>query len=164
MKKLIAILLSCAMLTGIIPASLPETVHAAAVSAAEQEKWYEATAKINSSWGGHIAGEITLTNNSKETIQDWQIEFPWDAQITSIWCGNYQPTENGYIITPADYNRNLAAGASVSIGFMAEGEDSILENSSQNISSRTIRYISQRQKSGKICRRSPAESQCRHQA
>ena len=87
-RQIIAMLLVCAMLTGIIPASLPETVHAAAVSAAEQEIWYEVTAKINSSWGGHIAGEITLTNNSEEAIQDWQIEFPWDALITSMWCGN----------------------------------------------------------------------------
>lgn len=76
MKPFIAVVLICAICVGLIPASLPETVHAAAVSAAEQEIWYEITGKIDSSWGGHIAGEITLTNHSEETIQDWQIEFP----------------------------------------------------------------------------------------
>ncbi|MBO5484829.1 MAG: cellulose binding domain-containing protein, partial [Lachnospiraceae bacterium] len=113
-KRILTMVLASAILSTLVPPSFIETVHAAVIQETqEEEPWYQIKGKINSSWGGHIAGEIIITNSSNVSVQGWQIDFPWDAKITSMWNGICQQIGNWYLISPMDYNTTLAAGESV---------------------------------------------------
>ena len=110
--------LVCAILSASIPSSLTQSVYAAAEEKREHSKqniWYEVSATIDASWGGHIAGGITLTNISDTTAADWQIEFPWSAQITSMWGGSYQQEGEIYTIQPARKPTDTLAPGSSSV-------------------------------------------------
>ena len=123
-KQILVMVLVFAMLCTSLPCTPSISVQAA--QAEKNTSWYTVSSRINASWGGHITGEITVTNVSGGTRKDWQIAFPWQARISSMWNGSYEQTENGYLISPMEYNRELASKASVSVGFIAEGEDSEL--------------------------------------
>ena len=123
-KRILVMVLVFAILCTSLPCTPTIPVHAAQTG--KNESWYEVNSRINTFREGHITGEITVTNVSSQTRQDWQIAFPWQAKISSMWNGRYEETEGGYLITPMEYNAELAPEASVSVGFMAEGEDSEL--------------------------------------
>ncbi len=123
-KRILVMVLVFAILCTSLPCTPTIPVHAAQTG--KNGSWYEVNSRINTFWEGHITGEITVTNVSSQTRQDWQIAFPWQAKISSMWNGRYEETEGGYLITPMEYNAELAPEASVSVGFMAEGEDSEL--------------------------------------
>lgn len=132
-KRILVMVLVFAILCTSLPSTVTfglftqiQPIHAAAEE--QQVAWYKITTKINSSWGGHISGEITITNNSSQPRQDWQIALSWQAQITSMWNGRYQQSGHSYLITPMEYNTILQPNASVSIGLLAEGDDTILDS------------------------------------
>ena len=74
------------------------------------------------SWGTAFGYNMNITNKMAEAIDSWKIiiEVP-DVNITGIWCANYEKTGNTIIFTPDTWNGNLAAGASTSFGFNANG-------------------------------------------
>ncbi len=128
--RILVILLAFA----IVCTSLPYTpvISVRAAQTGDQKTWYEASSRINASWGGNIAGEIIITNTDCQARREWQITLPWQVQINSMWNGRYEQTDDGWFITPMDYNMELAPGASVNIGFLAEGEDHELGRLSEN--------------------------------
>ncbi|MDO4166855.1 MAG: cellulose binding domain-containing protein, partial [Eubacteriales bacterium] len=124
-RQILVMVLIFAILCTMVPDTL--ITHAQAEQTQDQTHWYQATAKINASWGGHISGEITIKNISDQTRKGWQITLLWsNVAITSMWNGSCDQTDGTYLIRPTEYNRDLEAGASASIGFIAEGEDSLL--------------------------------------
>ncbi|MDO4167394.1 MAG: cellulose binding domain-containing protein, partial [Eubacteriales bacterium] len=123
-RQILAMVLILAIFCTLVPDTL--TNHVQAAEAYTQAVWYQTAARINASWGGHITGEITIKNVSDQVIQGWQITLRWDAAITSMWNGTYEQTDSTYIICPMEYNQDLEAGASANVGFIAEGEDVVL--------------------------------------
>ena len=41
--------------------------------------------KVSTDWGSGFTGEITAKNASQQAISNWQLEFDFPGQITSIW-------------------------------------------------------------------------------
>ena len=73
-----------------------------------------------SDWGSGLQGELTLTNDTKATLTDWQLSFNYSRPINSIW--NAQIVSHAgsqYVIKGLDWDRTLAIGAAQGVGFTA---------------------------------------------
>ena len=75
-------------------------------------------------YDNQFQGEISITNTSDKTIEDWEISFTFDRYITSIWNAEILSNEgNKYYIknssnTSGDF---IAPGETKSFGFMGYG-------------------------------------------
>lgn len=73
---------------------------------------------VSADWGSGFGGDIALTNTTGANISSWVLEFDFDGEITSIWnAAIVSHTGDHYVIKPAPWNAELAAGATVSFGF-----------------------------------------------
>ncbi len=76
--------------------------------------------EIISQWEGAYVGKVTITNTSKETIEDWKLNFVSKDQITNIWDAKIIKYENNlYQISNTGYNQDISVGKTVSFGFNA---------------------------------------------
>lgn len=79
---------------------------------------YTVNYKLDSDWGEGFSGSITITNNSEHTIEDWELEFEFEGEITNIWNAIIVSNEGShYVISNADYNADITFGQVISIGF-----------------------------------------------
>ncbi|MGX1503819.1 UNVERIFIED_CONTAM: hypothetical protein RKD43_002444 [Streptomyces graminofaciens] len=96
---------------------LTGTAQAAAVGAA-----YTRT----STWDGGYTGQYVITNETGEARTDWTLEFdlPAGTRISSLWNGEHTVDGQQVTVKPASWNKSLAPGASVTVGFVtsASGE------------------------------------------
>jgi acetylxylan esterase len=72
-------------------------------------------------WGTGLTSTITVRNTGTGAIDGWRLEFtlPSGQTITSGWNATYSPSSGAVTATNLSYNGQLAAGASVGIGFQA---------------------------------------------
>ncbi|MFJ8013325.1 cellulose binding domain-containing protein [Streptomyces sp. NPDC096339] len=77
----------------------------------------------SSSWSGGYTGQYVITNNTGQTQTDWTLQFdlPAGTKIDSLWNGTHTVEGRRVTVKPASWNRELAAGASVTVGFVASG-------------------------------------------
>lgn len=79
---------------------------------------YTIAFKVTSDWGQAFNGEISITNNTEETIEDWILEFDFDRNIQRFWTAEIVKHEaNHYVIKNAGYNANIAPGQTLKLGF-----------------------------------------------
>lgn len=79
---------------------------------------FSVSIQIYDDWGSGCNGNMTITNNSDTTIEDWVLEFDFDAELISIWNAEIVSHEGAhYIIKNAQHNSNIEPGQSVSVGF-----------------------------------------------
>lgn len=84
------------------------------------EKDYYVSYNISSKWDGGLIGNITITNKSEQTIEDWKVKFKSDISIQSIWNAKIELNEdNYYYLNNANYNADIEPNKSVSFGFSA---------------------------------------------
>ena len=84
------------------------------------EKDYDVSYNISSKWDGGLIGNITITNKSEQTIEDWKVKFKSDISIQSIWNAKIELNEdNYYYLNNANYNADIEPNKSVSFGFSA---------------------------------------------
>lgn len=78
---------------------------------------------ITSDWKDGFCYNFTLNNTSWKEISDWKIYFKLDANtlLTSQWSWNFSHNGSDYIITPLDWNKNIALDSKTDIGFCANG-------------------------------------------
>ncbi|WP_432125734.1 glycoside hydrolase family 18 protein [Streptomyces sp. bgisy082] len=97
--------------------ALTGTAQAASVGAA-----YTRT----SSWTGGYTGQYVVTNETSAARSDWTLEFdlPAGTTIGSLWNGEHTVSGRHVTVRPASWNRQLAPGQSVTVGFVtsAAGE------------------------------------------
>ncbi|MFJ4337372.1 cellulose binding domain-containing protein [Streptomyces sp. NPDC088915] len=97
--------------------ALTGTAQAASVGAA-----YTRT----SSWTGGYTGQYVVTNETSAAQTDWTLEFDLPAGTTlgSLWNGEHTVSGRHVTVKPASWNRELAPGRSVTVGFVtsATGE------------------------------------------
>ena len=76
-----------------------------------------------SGWDGGYTGTYTITNTTSSTISGWKVVFslPSGTSVTSLWNGTETAAGQTYTVTNADWNGSLAAGASTTFGFTANG-------------------------------------------
>ncbi|MFF8290394.1 cellulose binding domain-containing protein [Streptomyces sp. NPDC016309] len=110
-NKAIGALLAAAVAGGAAFA-LTGTAQAAAVGAV-----YTRT----SSWNGGYTGQYVVTNETGETRSGWTLEFdlPAGTKLGSLWNGDHTVDGQHVTVKPASWNKQLAPGASVTVGFVA---------------------------------------------
>ncbi|MEV7670585.1 cellulose binding domain-containing protein [Streptomyces sp. NPDC088752] len=79
-----------------------------------------------SSWTGGYTGQYVVTNETSAAQTDWTLEFDLPAGTTlgSLWNGEHTVSGRHVTVKPASWNRELAPGRSVTVGFVtsAAGE------------------------------------------
>jgi acetylxylan esterase len=99
-----------------VPATPPTTVPATPPAAGA----CRVAASVNA-WNTGLTGSVTVTNTGTASLDGWSLGFalPAGQTITSGWNASYAPTSGQVTARNLDYNRVLAPGASVSIGYQA---------------------------------------------
>ncbi|MFJ3978191.1 cellulose binding domain-containing protein [Streptomyces sp. NPDC090021] len=94
--------------------TLTGTAHAGSVGAVYTK---------SSSWSGGYTGQYVITNSSGQARSGWTLEFdlPAGTKIDSLWNGTHTVADRRVTVKPATWNGQLAAGASVTVGFVASG-------------------------------------------
>ncbi|MFC9583577.1 cellulose binding domain-containing protein [Streptomyces yangpuensis] len=94
--------------------ALTGTAHAGSVGAVYTK---------SSSWSGGYTGQYVITNSSGQARSGWTLEFdlPAGTKIDSLWNGTHTVADRHVTVKPAGWNGELAAGASVTVGFVASG-------------------------------------------
>ena len=74
-------------------------------------------------WGG-MGGTITITNTGSTAVEDWSVSFLTRQQQFQSWAGEAVVTELEpglfqVTLSPASWNRSIAAGASLAVDFNA---------------------------------------------
>lgn len=81
-----------------------------------------ATAAITNEWSGGFQGTVTVRNAGTVPVSPWSVGWHLEnGTIVSGW--NATVSQSAHMVTAAapNWNQSLAAGASVSIGFVANG-------------------------------------------
>ncbi|MFF0423697.1 cellulose binding domain-containing protein [Streptomyces sp. NPDC004520] len=73
-----------------------------------------------STWTGGYTGQYVVTNGTTAVQSDWTLEFdlPAGTTIGSLWNGDHTVSGGHVTVKPASWNRQLAPGQSVTVGFV----------------------------------------------
>jgi chitinase len=76
-----------------------------------------------SAWGSGFEGRCTVSNGTGAAISSWKVEFdlPTGSSISSSWDAQRTSSGNHHTFTNLGWNGSVAAGASVSFGFVGSG-------------------------------------------
>ena len=76
-----------------------------------------------SHWDGGYTATYTVTNTTGSAISSWTVDFslPSGTTVSSLWNGTEKASGQSYTVTNASWNGTLAAGASTTFGFTANG-------------------------------------------
>jgi hypothetical protein len=81
---------------------------------------YQMSFKVTSDWKQAFNGEISITNKSNETIEDWVIEFDFAYNIDRFSAGEIlSRSGNHYVVKNAGHNANIKAGEILKLEFAA---------------------------------------------
>ena len=73
-------------------------------------------------WGNGFQGQVSITNNGDSNLVNWDLDFDLPTGISSIWDAEIVASDNGkYTVQNQSYNREIAAGETVTFGFIGEG-------------------------------------------
>ncbi|MCJ1676547.1 cellulose binding domain-containing protein [Streptomyces sp. APSN-46.1] len=77
----------------------------------------------SSSWSGGYTGQYVISNNTDTEQSDWTLQFdlPTGTKISSLWNGTHTVDGQRVTVKPANWNKVLAPGASVTVGFVTNG-------------------------------------------
>ncbi|GGX19949.1 cellulose binding domain-containing protein [Streptomyces chryseus] len=77
-----------------------------------------------SGWNGGYTGQYVVTNDTDRARSDWTLEFdlPAGTRIGSLWNAEHTVDGRRVTVRPASWTRNLAPGASVTVGFVASAD------------------------------------------
>lgn len=93
----------------------------AALIALSPASWAACSYTITNNWGNGFTGEIKVTNNTAQTVSNWSVSWQEpSATITNGWNATLSGN-NPYSATALSWNATLAAGASATFGFQANG-------------------------------------------
>lgn len=74
---------------------------------------------VTNDWGSGFQAGVSLTNGGSTTLSGWTLEFDFPHAITDIWNATIQShSGTHYVITHADFNRDIGPGAAVTFGFV----------------------------------------------
>ena len=77
-----------------------------------------------SDWGKDFQGKIEITNNTGGNIDSWNLEFDLPQEITNIWDAQIVSQDGeSYTIKHESWNREIAAGETITIGFTGSGDN-----------------------------------------
>ena len=92
---------------------------------------YTVEYKEDVNWGTGFTGNITITNNSNNVINGWELSFDMPAQINNIWCATIKDnSQNTYTVKSQSFNRDIEPGKSVTFG--VSGVPTMVKNEISN--------------------------------
>src|SRR4051812_25051966 len=98
---------------------------AGTILAITQQAWAACSYTITNNWGGGFTGEIKVTNDTAQTINNWSVSWKESAAtISSAWNATLSGS-NPYSATALSWNSTLAPKASASFGFQGTGTAAI---------------------------------------
>ncbi|SCK16875.1 chitinase family 18 [Streptomyces sp. ScaeMP-e48] len=108
--KAVGAIVAAAVIGGTVFA-LTGTAQAAAIGAA-----YTRT----SDWSSGYTGQYVVTNETDKALTDWTLQFdlPVGTKIGSLWNGEHTVNGNRVTVKPASWDKELAPGKSVTVGFV----------------------------------------------
>lgn len=90
------------------------------VQAKASDEDYTIEFKVTNDWGQGFNGEICITNNTDKVIEDWQLEFDFDREISQFWTATIiEHTGAHYVVKNSGYNSNINSGETLMLGFSA---------------------------------------------
>ncbi len=96
----------------------PESINMLGMMVEKNDRDYDVQYYLDHDWETGFTGHIVITNNSKETIEDWKLSFTFDREIITIWNATIESHDgNQYLVKNQGYNANIAPGQSASFGF-----------------------------------------------
>ncbi|MBO0916024.1 cellulose binding domain-containing protein, partial [Streptomyces laculatispora] len=112
--KAIGAVVAAAVVGGTVFA-LTGTAQASAVGAA-----YTRT----SGWTGGYTGQYVVTNDTGTAKSGWTLEFdlPAGTRLSSLWNGEHTVSGRHVTVRPASWDKELAPGTSVTIGFVTSAD------------------------------------------
>ncbi|AEV82093.1 glycosyl hydrolase [Actinoplanes sp. SE50] len=77
------------------------------------------TYTVGSRWNSGFTGDVEIRNTGGSAIDGWTLRFafPSGQRLASGWSGTWTQTGATVTVTDAGWNRSIAAGATVSLGF-----------------------------------------------
>ncbi|GLX10050.1 cellulose binding domain-containing protein [Microbispora sp. NBRC 16548] len=81
-----------------------------------------ATIETTNSWPGGFQSTVTVRAGSA-AVNGWTVKWTWPSgqSISSLWNGTQSVSGSSVTVRNADYNGSIAAGASTTFGFTANG-------------------------------------------
>jgi len=80
----------------------------------------EAALKIENDWNSGAVCEITFTNKTGKTLNNWTFEFDLNRDIDTVWTGTLKSKSgNHYVVTNPAWGATLRNGESFTVKFMA---------------------------------------------
>ncbi|MBB2740363.1 UNVERIFIED_ORG: hypothetical protein FHR35_000183 [Microbispora rosea subsp. rosea] len=81
-----------------------------------------ATIETTNSWPGGFQSTVTVRAGSAP-VNGWTVKWTWPSgqSISSLWNGTQSGSGSSVTVRNADYNGSIAAGASTTFGFTANG-------------------------------------------
>jgi hypothetical protein len=82
-----------------------------------------ATFAKTSDWGSGYQAQFTVNNNGSSAINGWTVAFdlPSGSSVGTYWDALLTQSGSHYTFKNRDYNASVAAGASVTFGFVVSG-------------------------------------------
>ncbi|MEV4413615.1 cellulose binding domain-containing protein [Catellatospora sp. NPDC049609] len=83
-----------------------------------------------SDWGNGFVGSVDITNTGAAPMDGWTLSFDWPTswqQVSSGWNANWTQTGGSVKVTNVDWNRAVAPGAGVNVGFVGSYQGPNLE-------------------------------------
>lgn len=89
----------------------------------EKTDGYDVSLSVGESWGNSFNGSIIITNNTNESIENWELVIDTNftiTEITSSWAATVTVTEldEYQYKLKGTYTSTIAANSSVSLGFI----------------------------------------------
>ncbi len=78
---------------------------------------------VTNSWSTGYQGQVEVKNTTSSAIDTWRVQLtlPAGTTVVNSWNATQSVSGSTYTFTPAGWNGTLAAGASTSFGFVANG-------------------------------------------
>jgi hypothetical protein len=80
----------------------------------------------NTEWSGGFTMDITITNSSQQTIEDWQLSWRFDGDqvVTSAWNGQYQQDGKQVTMESSSWNSTIDPEKNASVGMNISARNS----------------------------------------
>ncbi|MCD9875062.1 cellulose binding domain-containing protein [Streptomyces sp. NR30] len=87
-------------------------------STEEPDVYCTASYTLVKQWPGGFQAEVRIT--PRATIVDWTVQWTYEdgQRVTQMWNGEFTQDGDMVMITPADYDRMVAAGDTQSLGYL----------------------------------------------
>jgi hypothetical protein len=71
-------------------------------------------------WDGGFTGQYVITNATDKAVSGWTLEFdlPAGTTVSSLWNGTHTVDGRHVTVKPESWDKDLAPGASVTVGFV----------------------------------------------